>query len=70
MEQLATVSTINPPEVVNHLHDHPLASLVNGEPSNLNAVTSLDCLDKRRLPDDLDQLLAVVPLLEQLPDVA
>lgn len=60
----------NPSKVANHLHDHTLASLINGEPSNLDAVPSLDCLHKRRLSDDLDQLLAVVPLLEQLPDVA
>lgn len=70
VEQLDTVSTINPSKVVSHLHDHTLAGLINGEPSNLNAVPSLDCLDERRLPDNLDQLLAVVALLEQLPDVA
>lgn len=53
-----------------HLHNDTRAALVNSETSNLDTVLVLDGLDERGLTDDLDQLLAGVPVLVDLADVA
>ena len=43
---------------------------MHGKAADLDAVLTRDVLDQRALADDLDQLLAGVPVLVQLPHVA
>lgn len=52
------------------IDDNTLARTVDCEATDLDAVLAGDVLDKRRLADDLDELLACIAVLVKIADIA
>ena len=58
-------------QVVNgSAYNYPLAAGVDGEPTNLNAMTTSNALDERCLANNVHKLLTSITVLEDIADVA